>query len=382
MKIALVILHADATRGGAERYTVDLADALATAGHDVSIVAASGADANVVLKGGGATRPGQYKRFLAAVDDHLSRTRYDIVHAMLPVRHCDIYHPHAGVAAEAIRSGHEKYANPLKRRLAEWGNRLNWKRQYFAEVERELLTGSKPPIVLCLSNYIKDELRRHYTMDDSRMVRLLNGVDLSRFDVATCAEAGEGIRRRYNIAPDHVLALMVAQDFARKGLHQAIEAMAHPGDPRLRLLVVGRDSPEPYARHGQRLGLGDRVIFAGPTTDTRPFYAAADFFILPTRHDPCSLVVIEALAMGLPVISTAQNGACEYMTDGQEGLILPDPMDIPRLTDAIQAMLGPSRRQRMGKACLALRPKLSSATHVSTLLEIYDRVLRHRRAGA
>jgi UDP-glucose:(heptosyl)LPS alpha-1,3-glucosyltransferase len=326
------------------------------------------------------TRLGEYQRFLNALDHHLEQTHYDIVHAMLPVRRCDVYHPHAGVAAEALRSGHEKHDNPLMRSASSLANRLNPKRRFFAHIERQLLAGDKPPIVLCLSNYIRDAVRRHYKIDDSRLVNLLNGVDLNRFDLITYADAGEAVRHRYHLAPDHVLALMVAQDFARKGLRQAIEAIARADDPRLRLLVVGRDSPLVYQQLARRLGIADRVIFAGPAEDTGPFYSAADFFLLPTRHDPCSLVVIEALAMGLPVISTIQNGACEYMKDGQEGLILPDPSDIPRLTDAIRAMLGSARRQRMGKACLALRPKLASSTHVQRLLEIYDRVLRHESA--
>jgi len=77
-----------------------------------------------------ATRAGYYVKFLNALDQHLDSTPYDIVHAMLPVRRCDVYHPHAGIAAEAIASGHEKYAG-LRRLLAGIANRFNRKRQRF-----------------------------------------------------------------------------------------------------------------------------------------------------------------------------------------------------------------------------------------------------------
>src|SRR5438552_6454409 len=113
MKIALVILHADPTRGGAERYTLDLARALNSEGHDVSLLAATFADApqglrTIPLNASGLTRLGQYDRFLDSLQRHLAECSYDVVHAMLPVRRCDFYHPHAGVAAESLEMDHSQ----------------------------------------------------------------------------------------------------------------------------------------------------------------------------------------------------------------------------------------------------------------------------------
>src|SRR5437773_8977393 len=101
MNIALVILHADPARGGAERYTVDLAAALGRRGHDVRVVASSFSEevaekARVGIETKALTRVGAYRRFLDGVDRHLQEAKYDVVHAMLPVRRCDVYHPHAG----------------------------------------------------------------------------------------------------------------------------------------------------------------------------------------------------------------------------------------------------------------------------------------------
>ena len=116
-----------------------------------------------------------------------------------------------------------------------------------------------------------------------------------------------------------------------------------------------------------------RVSFAGAAADPRPFYNDADFFVLPTRHDPCSLVVLEALAMGLPVISTKFNGACEIMTDGVHGYVLDDPADVDALAGAMRKLLDPRRRAEMSQACLELRPKLSYEHHLDRLEEIYRR---------
>src|SRR5688572_26891772 len=144
MKIALVILHADPSRGGAERYTVDLAAALAQRGHEVHVLAQTFAE----LPGGvigvempsAMTRTMSYRRFLRGVDAQIENAKYDIVHAMLPVRRCHVYHPHAGMAAAAMRKANRLF-NP--RRVA------------MAKVERELLASTDAPTVLSLSEYVK-----------------------------------------------------------------------------------------------------------------------------------------------------------------------------------------------------------------------------------
>jgi len=378
MNIALVILHADPERGGAERYTTDLARALSAGGHQVSLLASTFGDVPngvraVGLDALGLTKLRQYARFLDSLDRHLSETKYDVIHAMLPVRRCDFYHPHAGIAAEAIESGHLKHDGRVRQRAAHLFNRFNRKRRRFADVERDLLTSAKAPVVLCLSNYIKDAVLCHYELPPSRLVTLFNGIDTNRYDPARDAGAGSAIRQRFNLSGDRTVALMVAQDFQRKGLRQAIEALAQVRDTRLLLLVVGRPDPTAYRALARKWDVEQQVIFAGPTTSVYDFYRAADFFVLPTRHDPCSLVVLEALAMGLPVITTAANGASEIMSDGREGFVITDPADIASLAAAMTSLLDSSRRALMGRAALDLRPRLSFTSHVQSLLGLYAR---------
>lgn len=372
----MIILHADPQRGGAERYTWDLAAALRGRGHDVSLLASSfgkvGTHSDrILLSTGGATRAGRYRQFLDQLDEHLSDRRYDVIHAMLPVRRCDVYHPHAGIAADAVTGSHPKRKGRVVQAIARTALRLNRRRQMFAAVERALLTAPAPPITLCLSEYVKGFVCKHYDLPPEKLATLLNGVNLNAFDPFARPSAGMEIRRRYAIADDKVVALMIAQDFERKGLREAILALSRVGDPRVVLLVAGKQDPAPYRQLAGREGVGDRVVFAGPTSDAYAFYPAADFFILPTRHDPCSLVVLEALAMGLPVISTIFNGACEAMTSGTHGLVLSDPKDVPALAAAIGTLLDDGRRKAMSDACLQLRPALSYDHHLDELLRIY-----------
>ena len=231
---------------------------------------------------------------LDSLDAHLKTTNYDIVHAMLPVRRCDVYHPHAGMALAAL--DHPMFA-------------FKHRRKAMAHVEPALLSGPDVAVVLCLSDYVKRSVLEYYPAIAPRLATLFNAVDLDRFQPAP----------RSDHAGSH--ALFIGQDFERKGLAETIEAMREIDDPALKLTVVGKER-RPAGTSG------GNVTFAGETDDTRPFYRDADFFVLPTKHDPCSLVVLEALAMGVPVISTRFNGACEIMTDGVHGFVLDDPRDV------------------------------------------------------
>jgi UDP-glucose:(heptosyl)LPS alpha-1,3-glucosyltransferase len=230
------------------------------------------------------------------------------------------------------------------------------------------LASASGPIVLCLSDYVKQTARRHYPqLGEDRLVKLFNGIDLRKFDPAARPEAGVELRKKLGISPQQIVGLMLAQDFQRKGLKEAMLALARVADQRLILLVAGKDDPSVY----RRLAGADRVRFAGATDDPYAFYRAADFFVLPTKHDPCSLVVLEALAMGVPVISTVFNGACEIMRGGKAGVVLDDPADLRALAAGMESMLEPARRQQWSGECLALRPELSQRNHVDQLERTY-----------
>jgi UDP-glucose:(heptosyl)LPS alpha-1,3-glucosyltransferase len=349
LKVALIILHADPARGGAERYTVDLGEALRRRGHDVSVISSDTEQPR------GFTRTGRYRGFLASVQRRVAAERFDILHAMLPVPGCDVYHPHAGVAAAAMEK-FNVWFNPRRRAMA--------------RVERALMDRANGPLVICLSDYVKRFVRQYYPeLPDERMVRLFNAVDLARFSPPETRTKS-----------DWVNALIIAQDYERKGLGEAIRAVAKVPDKRLRLIVVGKQDPASYAALAKQLGVADRVVFHPPTSKPEDFYREADFFVLPTKHDPCSLVVLEALAMGLPVISTVFNGATEVMTDGVHGLILNDPADVDAVARAMTTLCDDARRTEMTAACKTLRPVLAYEHHVDELMAIYERAIARRQA--
>jgi UDP-glucose:(heptosyl)LPS alpha-1,3-glucosyltransferase len=361
MRITLVSLSADRSRGGAESYTLDLARRLAGCGHAVTLISGARATSRntqdgylqITVPATGMTRSRRYLRFVAGVEEWLREHPQDIVHAMLPMPSCDVYHPHAGIAMAAVQG------KPIQ-------TLSNPRRRLFARIEHQLLHGANPPVILCLSNYVKSEFLKYYpNFPQDNLVKLFNAVDLNHHSPP--------VDRRVD-AP--VEALMVAQDFKRKGLATAIRALAEA--PAVKLTVVGRDDPTKFRNLAEQIGVTHRIEFAGPQSDVRPFYQRAGFLVLPTRHDPCSLVVLEALAHGLPVISTRFNGACEIMENGRHGWIMNSADDPHELAGAMNQLSDPATLTTTTRNCISLRPELSYEHHLKCLVSAYETILKQR----
>ena len=254
--------------------------------------------------------------FAAAIDEKLRELDLDLVHDMGFGWHFDILQPHMG----SWRAQFERkllalppWMRMARRALATASprshqrDRLCW-RQY-ADQRR---------IVVGLSKLVARDLERMHGWPMERTRLVYNGVDLARFNPKNREVHRDAVRRRLQLREEELVVLFVAHNFALKGLPTLIRAIGQlrQANRPVRLLAIGGDRPGAYARLARRYGVGDAVRFLGPIEDTVPFYAAADVFALPTWYDSCSLVLLEALASGLPVITTANNGASELLTEG------------------------------------------------------------------
>jgi len=137
---------------------------------------------------------------------------------------------------------------------------------------------------------------------------------------------------------DALTVLCVAQNFRRKGVRTLIKAAAG----KFRVLVAGADKPIPTPN----------VEFLGPVENIEKVYARADVFCLPTFYDPCAIVIIEAMACGLPTITSRYNGASELIRHGEDGFVLQDPGDPTELAELLEKLRDPEVRQRIGAAAV------------------------------
>jgi UDP-glucose:(heptosyl)LPS alpha-1,3-glucosyltransferase len=136
-----------------------------------------------------------------------------------------------------------------------------------------------------------------------------------------------------------------------------------------------------YERLAQRLGIADHVSFVGHCAQMRRAYFAADFLVHPTFYDPCSLVVLEALACGLPVITTRYNGASELLRPGHEGYVVDTPHDHARLAWAMLQLMDPARRRQCSAAARRAAAAWTFEHHYRQLLDVFQEVIHQKQAA-
>jgi len=199
-------------------------------------------------------------------------------------------------------------------------------------MESQYFRDPRPRHILCTSEREVADLGHYYGVDPAKCTVVPNPFDPERFNPERRARHRQEVRLRLGIAPDEVALMLVANELHRKGLAQMLEALARAEDRTMSLHVVGKAGLGPFRPLIDRLGLSDRVHYLGPTDDVGLQLAAADLMVLPTQYEPFGLVIIEALASGVPVLTSRLAGASSAVRPGRTGLILEDPYDVDELT--------------------------------------------------
>jgi UDP-glucose:(heptosyl)LPS alpha-1,3-glucosyltransferase len=169
--------------------------------------------------------------------------------------------------------------------------------------------------------------------------------------------------------------LFVGSGFARKGLDTLIEALAGLGDRRAWLVVAGKGAVEEHAGTADQLGLGDRIRWLGPRRDVERLYAAADAVALPARYEPFGNVHLEALAAGLPVLTSRRAGGAEVIRDGENGWVVP-PADPAALAGAL-GRLRDGNPEAMATAARRAAEPFTHAAWVEALAAVYRKLGAH-----
>jgi UDP-glucose:(heptosyl)LPS alpha-1,3-glucosyltransferase len=228
---------------------------------------------------------------------------------------------------------------------------------------------------------VKADILRHFDIDPAKLRVILSGVDTTVFHPGLRELHRAETRKTLRIPKSAPVALFVGSGFERKGLIGFLMGLAdQSGHSRLtresvRGIVVGHDKHMTrFQSFADQLGLSDRVSFVGGVNDVRPFYAAADIFVLPTLYDPLPNACLEAMACGLPVITSTGSGAAELITNGVEGFVV-DALDTPAIADAIEASLASAMSDhQMGKNAAAkvapLTPRAMAANYVALYREL------------
>lgn len=294
--------------GGAGRAIERLAGALRAAGRDPELLLPR------QLAGG----PSRWKR------------PGDLAVAFHAAPGADLYYPHGGSWTAWERRNADSAAGPY-RWLQRARTRLSIRQRRFARAEARLCADRRVRI-LAISRLVARDFERDHGVESARLSVVHNGVDTDAYRPDAALRASERARRGWDGA---FVCLFAAHNFRLKGLAPFIGLAAASRAQDLRWIVAGKGDVRAYRAAARRLGCAGRVAFLGGAPDLRPLYAAADVLVQPTFYDPCSLTTLEALASGLPVLTTSWNGAGEIVAAGGGGRVVEDPRDIPRLAAAL-----------------------------------------------
>jgi glycosyltransferase involved in cell wall biosynthesis len=184
---------------------------------------------------------------------------------------------------------------------------------------------------------------------------IFNGIDTVQFSVPARLARRQGARFRRKLSDDEFVILLIGNDWRMKGLPAVLESIAAASDLPLRLIVAGSDVPANFQGIVDHLKVGNRCLWESTRPDVIDFYAAADVYVSPSREDSFGLPVAEAMACGLPVITSKFAGVSERIQNDRDGFILPDPTNVPALTTLLRTLhADPALRARIGESAASI----------------------------
>ena len=304
--------------GGVETATAGLLGALRRAGHDVELISTrrqASVPGLVVRRVPTLRHPSALRliSFAVAARAAAGRHGYDLVQSHERGLRQDLYRAGEGC--------HRAYLEAMGRKLAGF---TPYHRLVLA-LERRIFTLRAARHVVAISRQGKEEIERRYGTDPQRVTLIYNGVDLERFHPDNRGRHRRQTRETLRIPDEAWTVLFVGSGFERKGLGPLLEAFARVPDAGSRLVVTGKGDVAHYQSTAVRLGIADRTIWTGPQQEVERFYAAADAVALPARYEPFGNVHLEALASGVPVLSSARAGGSEIVRRGENGWVAAEP---------------------------------------------------------
>jgi UDP-glucose:(heptosyl)LPS alpha-1,3-glucosyltransferase len=354
--------------GGAEAYLKRLADGVVKAGHEVQLVTTNEWPEDQwpfgsIRRLGATTVIG----FADELEQIRSQLKCNVLFSLERVWSCDVYRAGDGVHRAWI-ARRRKFEIPLKQFL----RGASRKHRDLLQLEESLFEKRKAVRVIAVSQMVVNEITDLYRYPADKVDLVRNGVPLERFRFDP--ELREKSRAEFNLKQDQIALLFAGSGWERKGLLFAIEGLALCKNRKMRLLVAGRGDAKRYKTTRLRFWREDPVRFLGEVADLVPVYAAADMFILPTIYDPFSNACLEALASGLPVITTRSNGFSEIIEDREHGSIVDQAANLVGLRDAIHFWSESSRREAARQANIECASQFDISKNVAQTLKILTQV--------
>ncbi len=377
------------TRGGCEMYIAGLARRLARDGHRVHLYAcrwdASALPAALTYHRVNLPRYPRFLRpwfFSLACHRMLAGAGHAVAVGFDKIFGVDVLYPQGGLYAKTAEHNLLKYPGRLSRALVRAVKAVDPAHHSFMMLERRQYGGPDRPLVVAISDMVRGHIRERFGLGPEQLRLVRVATDPSRFDETDRPRRRLEWRTHWGIGPERTVALFAGMNYRLKGLEPLLYAVGKvPPEASFTLLVAGNKHAANYERMARRLGVAERVCFVGYCADMRNCYFASDFFVHPTFYDPCSHVVLEAMACGLPVITTRYNGAAELMHPPREGFVIDDPHDVSHLAWCLTQLLDPARREACARAARRTGSQWTFEQHYRQMLSVFAEAAARKRAA-
>jgi UDP-glucose:(heptosyl)LPS alpha-1,3-glucosyltransferase len=352
MKVALVIKHYSLLQGGAERYAVDLSRALVNAGHEVHIVAnryeSDGPPGIHFHRVTMRHKPAWLRviSFCRGARRVIAKEDFDVIYALTQIYPQDMYLTGGGVYRHWMRI---RYPFVIARWLAYLIKPIHLANVY---LERQLYAAKNNRIIIANSLLCKEHVQKYYGVPEDRIKVIYHGVDHEIFNPQRAGLARTQTRQSLGIDSEAPVLLFVSHNWKRKGLSVLLRALGsvRSAARKFELVVVGRGNPKAYMKLIETLGLQGRAHFIGHTDEILRYFGIADMVVLPTQYDSFGNVCIEAMACGIPVVSSSSSGVAELIRNGENGYVLKNADDYMELSNILQFCVDPDKLKKMGHA--------------------------------
>jgi len=360
--------------GGAERFVERALDALARRGVELSLITRAWPRdgdrrvAPIIVDPPYLGRTMRDAGFARAVCARINDLPATLVQSHERIACCDLYRAGDGVHAVWVEERIREAPAWMRPAVA-----LSTFHRYMLAAERRLYASSRLRQVICNSRMVQTEIHERFGLPRERLPIIYNAIDTSAFHPGLDVHRAT-VRARHGIADDACMFLLVGSAYARKGVGRVLEALAAVPAP-AHFVIVGRDRrPAKYAALARRFGVAHRVTFAGAQSDPKPYYGAADAFVLPTLYDPFPNAILEAMACGLPVVTSDRCGAAELVAAHAAGTVC-GARDVGAIAAGMRALLARDARMRAGANAVAAVQPLTPDAMAAQLIALYERLL-------
>jgi UDP-glucose:(heptosyl)LPS alpha-1,3-glucosyltransferase len=396
MNVAFCYESVVPARGGCETYIADLARRLIADNHQVHLYACRW-DADSLpaalhfhpLPAAGGPRFLRPWRFARQCLTAMAGQGHDVTVGFDKTYGQDVLYPQGGLHAASLAHNLSKHPGGWQRGVARFLKLFDLAHWSFTRLERRQYLGRHRPLIIVNSFMVRDHFQKYLGVPGEDLHVVRSAIDGERFPEHDRLKRRLACRTQWGIAPAEVVGLFGAMNYRLKGLDPLLRSLAclfarpeyRDGRPALRLVVAGNPNFRRYQRLARALHIHDSVHFIGHCPDMSSAYSAADFLVHPTFYDPCSLVVLEALACGLPVITSRANGASELLASGREGYVIDDPHDHAHLAWCLSRMLEPQRRRAFSQAARRAAASWTFEHHFGQLLSVFRAASQRKKAA-